>query len=152
MLRARMSYTENRKIYHDYEILETYEAGLKLLGHEAKAITVGKASLVGARVILRAGEAFLVGANIQPYQTANTPKGYDPVRARKLLLHKKELGILVGKEAAKGLTILPLKLYNKNSKIKLLFGIVRAKKKHDKRESQKKKTAKRDIERSLKNS
>lgn len=146
-----MALAENKKIYHEYEILEEIEAGLSLQGFEAKAISTGKASLKGGRVILRGEEAFLVGVTISPYQAANTPKDYEPDRIRKLLLHKKELAYLNGKIKEKGLTIVPIRLYNKGRNIKLGMALVRGKKKYDKRETLKKKTADRDAARSLKN-
>ena len=145
-----MSYAENKKTYFDYEILEKFEAGLSLRGFEVKAVIDGKASLKGGRVIIRNKEAFLVGVSIAEYQTTNTPKDYDQERPRKLLLHKKEIDYLYGKEKERGLTLVPLKLYNKNKKVKLEFAVVRGKKKYDKRESIKKKEAKRKIERTLK--
>jgi len=146
-----MALAENKKIYHEYELLEEFEAGLSLFGFEAKAIATGKASLKGGRVVLRGEEAFLMGINIAPYQSANTPKDYDPERVRKLLLNKKELAYLTGKIKEKGLTIVPIRLYNKGRKIKLGMAVVRGKKKYDKRETLKKKTADRDAARSLKN-
>lgn len=146
-----MALAENKKVFHDYEILEELEAGLVLEGFEAKAIAAGKASLKGGRVVLRGEEAFVVGISIAPYQPLNTPKDYDPERPRKLLLHKKQLSYLTGKIKEKGLTIVPIKLYNKSRKIKVLIALVRGKKKYDKRETLKQKTAKRDAERSLKN-
>ncbi len=146
-----MALANNKRTYHDYEILEEFEAGLSLKGFEAKAVSIGKASLKGGRVVLRGGEAFLVGINISPYQQANTPADYDPERPRKLLLHKKEISYLEGKVNEKGLTVVPLKLYNKGRKIKLGFAIVKGKKKYDKRETIKKRDADRDAERSLKN-
>ncbi|OGZ41946.1 MAG: SsrA-binding protein [Candidatus Ryanbacteria bacterium RIFCSPHIGHO2_02_FULL_45_43] len=145
-----MALAENRKAYHDYEILEKFEAGLSLRGFEVKSILLGRAALKGGRVIIRNNEAFSVGVHIPPYQKANTPKEYEPDRARKLLLHKKEIQYLLGKEKQKGLTMVPLKLYNKGRKIKLEFAVVRGKKKYDKREVIKKREAKRKVERSLK--
>lgn len=144
------TYLSNTKVHFDYEILETYEAGLVLLGHEVKSVRTGKGSLAGGHVIIRGGEAFLVGVNINPYQVANTPKKYDPVRARKLLLSKKELLEIEQATEKQGLTCVPLKLYSSNRRIKLEIAIARGKKKHDKRESIKARDTKRDIERTLK--
>lgn len=144
------TYIQNRKAKHDYEILETFEAGLVLHGFEAKSIRNGKASLNGTYVIIRGNEAFLVNANINAYQPANTPKDYDPERARKLLLNKKELASLERSLQTAGLTIVPLSLYNSGRNIKLKIALVRGKKKADKRESIKKRDVKRDIERTLK--
>ena len=110
-----------------------------LFGHEVKSIKTGKASIKGSYVKILDGEPFLIGAIIAPYQPANTPADYDPQRSRKLLLSKKQIATLVGTSQAHGLTLIPLKLYDKNGKIKLLVGIARGKKKYDKRETLKKK-------------
>ena len=145
-----MSLIENKKARFNYEILETYEAGLELLGFEVKALRKSLGSLEGAHVIVRGGEAYLVGVTIPPYQPHNTPKEYDPVRTRRLLLTKKELGELSGYENKKGLTIVPLSVYNKNGRLKLSMGVARGKKKHDKREVLKKRDTDREIRRTLK--
>src|SRR5437868_44531 len=129
------NYAENRKARFDYEILEKYEAGLELLGTEVKSVRGGLMSLEGSFVIVRGGEAFLINANIPPYQVKNSPKDYDPLRNRKILLTKKEIGELAGSEKSKNLTIVPLTVYNKGRKIKISIAHVRGKKKHDKRES-----------------
>lgn len=144
------TYVNNKKAHFDYEILETFEAGVILAGYEVKAIRAGKANLVGARVVIRGGEAYLVGATISYYQEANTPKNYDQERSRKLLLSKKELKLLEEKGEQAGLTIVPIKWYNKGSKVKLEIALVRGKKKMDKRETLKKRDVKRDIDRILK--
>ncbi|MCA9365296.1 SsrA-binding protein SmpB [Candidatus Kaiserbacteria bacterium] len=144
------TYIQNRKAKHDYEILDTYEAGLVLHGFEAKSIRTGKASLNGTYVIIRGGEAFLVNANITAYQPANTPKDYDPERVRKLLLNQKELAHLERSLHTQGLTIVPLSLYNSGRNIKLKIALVRGKKKADKRETIKQRDVKRDIQRTLK--
>ena len=141
---------QNKKVYFDYEILETLEAGIELFGFEVKSVRSGNAHLEGTRVIVRGGEVFLVGATISPYQAANTPKEYESDRTRKLLLKKKEIAYLSGKEHERGLTLVPIKLYNKGRKIKLEFGIARGKKKHDKREAIKSRESKRKISRELK--
>ncbi len=143
-------FAKNKKAYYDYEILKTYEAGVVLFGFEVKSIKSGKTSLKGARVVIRGGEAFLIGASISPYQVANTPKDYDPERARKLLLNKKELNELIGKEQQKGLTFPALSWYNKRGLIKLEFAEARGKKKYDKREKIKRRDSERDLKRSLK--
>ncbi len=143
-------YAKNKKAFFDYEILEKYMAGVSLKGFEVKSVKSGKASLKGARVVVRGGEAFLIGASISPYQAANTPKDYDPERARKLLLTKKEINKIMGKEQEKGLALPALTLLSKNGKIKLEFAVARGKKKHDKREAIKKKDLQRDLKRSLK--
>jgi SsrA-binding protein len=144
------TYIQNRKARFNFEILETFEAGLVLHGYEAKAIRAGKGKLDGAYVIIRGREAFLVGASIAAYQPANTPKSYDPERARKLLFSKKELAHLELQTETARLTAVPLKLYNVGRRIKLEVALARGKKKHDKRESIKARDSKRDIERTLK--
>ncbi len=140
----------NKRAKHDYHILETFEAGLVLKGHEVKSIKTGKISLKGSYVVIRAGQAFLINAHIPPYQPKNTPRNYVPDRTRKLLLKKKEIKYLAGKSQEKGLTLVPLKVYTKKDKLKLEFGIGRGKKKTDKRETIKKREAKREIQRKLK--
>jgi len=122
-----------------------------LHGYEAKGVRAKKAKLEGAYVIVRGGEAYLVGASITAYQPANTPKSYDSERPRKLLLSKKELALLENKTETAGLTAVAVRLYNKGQKIKLEIAIARGKKKQDKRESIKARDVKRDIERTLKN-
>ncbi|USN87525.1 MAG: SsrA-binding protein SmpB [Candidatus Nomurabacteria bacterium] len=143
-------YIRNKKATFDFEILDTFEAGAVLNGFEVKAIRNGKASLNGAYVVIRGGEAWLLGASISPYQIPNTPKNYDPERTRKLLLNKKELKELVQKGEQQGLTIVAIKWYSKNRKIKLQIALVRGKKKADKREKLKERDTKRNIERILK--
>lgn len=144
-------YIKNKKATFDFEILKTFEAGVVLHGHEVKSLRTGKGNLNGAYVIIRGGEAFLVGASISPYQVANTPKGYDPERPRKLLLSKKELAELEQKSEQQGLTIVAIKWYSQKRTVKLQIGIARGKKKADKREKIKERDNKRDIERILKN-
>ncbi len=134
-----MEYANNPKAGFDYEILETIEAGIVLEGHEVKSIKSGKASIKGAYVKVLNSEVYLIGAIIAPYQPANTPKNYDPQRSRKLLLSKKEISQLTGTAQTQGTTLVPLKLYAKKGRIKLLVGIARGKKKYDKRETLKKK-------------
>ena len=142
--------SENKKAYFNHEILEQYEAGIVLLGHEVKSIRSGKASLKGAYVILKDEEVFLIGASIPPYQPKNTPSSYDPERTRKLLLNKEEIKTLIGKTKQKGFTLIPLKLYTKDANIKLAFGLAKGKQKQDKRQDIKKKESDRKIERELK--
>ena len=139
----------NKKAGFDYEILESYEAGLVLYGHEVKAIKTGHVSLTGSYVVAKGNEFFLTNALIPPYQPANTPKDYDPQRSRKLLLKKSEIRSLVGKSKTKGLTLIPIKLYTKKSKIKLEFALAKGKKKIDKREKIKKRDIEREIGRKL---
>jgi len=144
------NYTENRKARFDYEILEKYEAGIELLGTEVKSVRGGQMSLEGAFVIVRGGEAFLINANIPPYQAKNAPKDFDSLRNRKLLLTKKELAGLASSGKNKSLTIVPISVYNKNRKIKVEIALVKGKKKFDKRETIKKRDTDREIRRTLK--
>ncbi len=139
----------NRKAFHDFEILERFDAGIELLGHEVKAVRTGKMSLRGAFVAVRGGEAFLLNADIPPYQAKNTPDEYDATRARKLLLTENELGVLAKAEETKGLTIVPISVYNKGRFLKVEIGIARGKKQFDKREAIKKRDTERDLKRTL---
>ena len=135
----------------DYELLETLEAGIELFGLEVKSLRAGQGSLDGAHVTVRGGEAYIVNMRVAPYQPANTPPDYDPERPRRLLLTKKEIARVAGFERQNGLTVVPISMYNKNNKLKMEIAIARGKKKHDKRETIKKRDAKREIERTLKN-
>jgi len=141
---------ENKKAYFNYEILEKFQAGIVLAGHEVKSIKTGKLGLKGAFIVIKGEEVFLIGANIAPYQPKNVPRDYNPQRPRKLLLKKIEIKKLIGKAKEKGLTMIPLRVYTDKRKIKLEFGIVRGKKKFDKREKIKKREVEREIERILK--
>ena len=140
----------NKRVTFDFELLETYEAGVSLLGTEVKSLRSGQGKLDGAHVIIRGGEAFLVGASIPAFQQINAKKGYDPERPRKLLLTKKEIRILDQGGERQGLTIVPVKWYNAGSKLKLQIALARGKKKQDKRESLKKRDVSRDIAREVK--
>lgn len=142
-------YATNPKAGFDYEILETIEAGIVLNGNEVKSIRTGKASLKGTYVKIINNEAFLIGATISPYQPANAPKNYEPQRTRKLLLSKKEIYQLTSTSQAERTTLIPLKLYDKKGKIKLLIGVARGKKKYDKREAIKKKDVARAKQRGI---
>lgn len=144
------NYVENRKVNFDYEILEKYEGGIELSGIEVKSIRTGKVSLEGAFVVIRGEEAFLINANVQPYQPNNTPESYDPIRTRKLILTKKEIRELADSEKNKSLTIVPIKMYNKGRKIKLEIALVKGKKKYDKRETIKKRETERHLRRQYK--
>lgn len=150
MLSHMSAYVSHKKAAFDFEILDTFEAGIELLGTEVKSIRSGHGKLEGAHVLIRGGEAFLVGAHIPPFQEPNAPKGYDSERPRKLLLSKKELAELYSQSEQRGLTIVPIKLYNKNQKVKVEVALVRGKKKHDKRETIKARDTKRDLERTMK--
>lgn len=142
----------NRRAYFDYKILETYEAGIELFGFEVKSVKTKHINLAGSFAVVKDSEVWLLNATISPYQSRNTPADYDPTRSRRLLLHKSEIKELVGKSAQKGLTIIPLKVYNKHNRVKILIGLARHKKKTDKREIIKKRETKREMEREMKHS
>jgi len=136
---------ENRRALFDYAILETYEAGIELLGTEVKSIKNGRMNLSGAYAIVRGSGAELVNAEIPPHQPKNAPPDYDPKRSRRLLLHRLELKNLAGKLHEKGLTLLPLRAYLKKHFIKIELGLGRSRKKADKRELIKKRDAEREM-------
>ena len=146
-----MDLVQNKKARLNYEILEEYEAGLELQGGEVKALRGKQGSLDGSHITVRGGEAYLIGASIPPYQSGNTPTEYEPMRNRKLLLTKKEIDVLGAHESQKGLTIVPLRVYNKGRHLKLTIGVARGRKKYDKRAVLKERDSKRDIDRTLKN-
>ncbi len=135
---------KNKKAYFDFFIIETYECGIELKGAEVKSIVEGRASIKESWIKFKNGEAFVVDMNISPYPFACSFKE-DPLRERKLLLHKKEIIKISTKIKEKGLTVIPLKVYLKNNKIKLEIGIVKAKKLYDKREEIKKREEKKQI-------
>ena len=145
-----MALVENSRVRFDYTILEEMEAGLELQGVEVKSLRAGRGSLKGARVVARGGEAYLVWASIPAWQIANAPKSYDPERTRRLLLSQREIAHIASAEGQKGLTIVPLKVYNKGRNLKLAIAIARGKKKEDKRLSIRAREEKRRIERTLK--
>ncbi len=140
---------KNRKAHFNFEIEETFEAGIVLLGSEVKSLRKGKANLSDAYGKFIKGELFLVDAHISPYEQANR-ENHDPLRNRKLLVHKRELRKLHGKVAERGFSLIPLKLYFKNGKIKVDMALARGKKAYDKRESIKKKEQRRELERLVK--
>ncbi len=143
-------YVQNRSANFEYDILEKFEAGLALLGSEVKSLRLGKASITGAYATIKGNEAFLIGAEISPYQPKNTPKNYDPGRTRQLLLTREEIKELTGKIRKTGLTLVPIRIYSKGRTVKLELGLGRKKKKFDKREAIKRRETSREIERSLK--
>lgn len=145
-----MTLLENKKAHFDYEILEKFDAGIRLLGFEVKSLKNKRGSLAGSHIIIRGGEAFVVGMEIAAYQPLNTPEDYDSQRTRKLLLQKKEIDYLAGKDSQKGLTLIPLNVYTKGGLIKISFAIARGMKKYDKRQKIKEREAKREIERNVK--
>lgn len=134
---------QNKGVGNKYEILEKYQAGLVLEGHEVKAVRSHRATLKGSFVKIIHSEAFWVGGNISPYQSANTPKNYHPDKPRKLLFQKGELFRLLGKSQEKGLTLIPLSLYTQGKWIKMEVAVARGLKKGDKREKLKEKEFKR---------
>lgn len=140
----------NKKAYHDYFIEEKYEAGLALIGSEVKSIKKGKVSIKEAFVSDLSGEMYVYGMHVTPYKEGYD-QNIDPLRRRKLLLHKKEINKLIGKKTASGYTIVPLRIYDRNGLIKLEIGLAKGKKQYDKRETLKRKDDKRKIERALKN-
>ena len=140
----------NKKAYHDYFVLQKFEAGIALMGTEVKSLRDGKAQLKDSYVSLnKDGEAYLYGLHISPYSHGNL-SNHEPERTRKLLLHKKELEKLEGETTAKGLTIVPLRLYFKSSRVKVEIAVVRGKKQYDKRESEKKREADRETSAAIK--
>ncbi|MDO8486650.1 MAG: SsrA-binding protein SmpB [Candidatus Staskawiczbacteria bacterium] len=141
--------SENKKAHFDYEILEKFEAGLVLQGQEVKSIRNGHISLAGSYVVFKQEEPFLIGAKIPAYQPKNTPADYNPERLRKLLLNKKEINELLGKANEKGFSLIPLKVYTKNGRVKLEFGLAKGKKKYNKKEKIKKRDTEREINRTL---
>ena len=144
------AFAENRKARFNYELLEELEAGIELLGHEVRAVRTGKMTLEGTHATVRGGEVYLVGATISPYQPNNLPVGYEPTRNRRLLLTRKEIEKLENIEHSKGLTIVPILVYNKNRRIKVRIAIARGKKKFDKRASMRKRDDEREMMRELK--
>ncbi len=140
---------QNRKAFHDYSIEETVEAGIVLTGTEVKSLREGKANLKDSYVLVKDSEVFLLNCHISPYTHGNI-MNHDPVRTRKLLLHKKEIARLLGKTIQKGYSLIPLKIYFKDSRAKVEVGLARGKKMYEKRESIKKREADREIERAMK--
>jgi SsrA-binding protein len=140
----------NRKAFHDYFIEEEYEAGIVLSGSEIKAIRAGRVNLRGAYARVENGEAWLMDAHISPYEQAGTYGAYEPTRPRKLLLHRREIGRLVGQLEAKGLTVVPLDIHFKGRRAKVKLGVARGKKLFDKREATAERDANRQLERVVK--
>ena len=143
-----------KKARFNYEIIETYEAGIELLGFEAKSLKKGQGSLDGSHVIVRGGEAYAINMFIPPYQEKNTPAGYDPRRNRRLLLARKEIAELASQETGegkgRGLTIVPISVYNKGPLVKVSVAVVRGKKQFDKRASIMKRETDREARRAMK--
>ena len=142
-------FARNRKAFHDFNIEETYEAGISLTGPEVKSVRAGRANLKESYVRIRDGEAFLIGAHISPYQNATNIPQY-PTRDRKLLLHRKEIARLTGKSQEDGKTLIPLRYYSNNGNIKLELAVASRKKQYDKRREIARRTAEREMERAMK--
>jgi len=147
--KAQTSIAENRKAFHDYHLLETFEAGIVLLGTEAKAIREGRVNLRDSFARVEDGEVFLYNVNISPY----SHRGYadhEPLRRRKLLLHRDEIRKLIGKTVEKGMTLVPVRLYYKNGRVKVAVSLAKGKKEFDKRETIKRREADRETRAAIK--
>ncbi|HEY9880022.1 MAG TPA: SsrA-binding protein SmpB [Leptolyngbyaceae cyanobacterium] len=142
--------SDNRQARFEYEILETYETGLELLGSEVKSIRQGKVNLRDGFALIRDGEVWLHNVHISPHETTNKAYNHEAKRTRKVLMRRDEIRKLIGKVEQQGLTLVPLKMYLKRGWIKLNLALVKGKKIHDKRESIKQKESKREIERAMK--
>lgn len=143
--------SDNRQARFLYEILETYEAGIELLGTEVKSIRAGRVNLRDGFALIRNGEALLMNVHISPHHTTSQIFNHDPRRTRKLLLHRDEIRKLTGKVEQQGLTLVPLKMYLKRGWVKVDIALARGKKLHDKREDVRKRQDQRDMQRALKN-
>jgi SsrA-binding protein len=141
---------QNRKAWHDYFIEQKFEAGMVLYGWEVKSMRAGRAQLKEAYVVVENGEIFLIGAHVSPLPSASTHVHPDPVRKRKLLLHREEISKLVGSVERKGYTLVPLALYWKKGKAKLEIGLAKGKQAHDKRASIKERESDREMARAIK--
>ena len=147
--KAQTNIAENRKAFHDFHILETFEAGIALLGTEVKAIREGRVNLRDSFARLEGGEVFLYNVNISPY----SHRGYadhEPLRRRKLLLHRSEIRKLIGKTVEKGLTLVPVRMYFKNGRVKLAVSLAKGKKEYDKRETIKRRETDRETRAAIK--
>lgn len=140
---------DNRKAWHDYFIEETYEAGIELIGTEVKSIRAGRANLKDSYAEVRNGEVYVRNMHVSPYEKGNI-FNKDPLRDRKLLLHREEIMKLTGYIAQKGYTLVPLSLYLKNGRVKVALGVAKGKKDYDKRDAMLEKAAKRDVDREMK--
>lgn len=145
-----MIFAQNPNAFRDYQILEKIEAGLKLKGFEAKAIKQGKISLKGSYITFQKNTPYLINCHIAPYQQKNVPSNYQPDRPRILLLKKKEIKYLLGKLKEKGLTLIPVRVYNKNNLIKIEIAVAKGLRKSEKKEKLKEKEFQREKERFLK--
>lgn len=140
---------DNRKARHDYFVIETYEAGMELFGTEVKSLRAGTVNLKDSYCEIDNGEMFALGVHISPYEQGNI-FNRDPLRPKKLLMHKSEINKLTGLVSREGYTLVPLSLYFKGSRVKMALGLCKGKKNYDKRESIAKRDADRDIERAMK--
>jgi SsrA-binding protein len=145
-----MSIIQNKKAYHEYFIEDKYEAGIMLEGWEVKAIRAGRAQLKEAYVTAKNGELYLFGSHISPLLNASTHIHPDPVRTRKLLLHKLEIDRIIGKVQRAGYTLMPLDMHYKNGRVKLEIGLAKGKKQHDKRATEKEREGKREAQQAMK--
>jgi len=147
--KAQANIAENRKAYHDFHLMETFEAGLVLMGTEVKAIREGRVNLRDSFARVEDGEVFLYNVNISPY----SHRGYadhEPLRRRKLLLHRDEIRKLIGKTVEKGMTLVPVRLYFKNGRVKIAISLAKGKKDYDKRETIKRREADRETRAAIK--
>jgi SsrA-binding protein len=142
--------TDNRQARFLYTILETYEAGIQLVGTEVKSLRAGKVNIQDGYILVKNGEAWLINAHISPYQQSSQYFNHEPRRTRKLLMKKQEINKLIGQVERKGLTVVPLKMYFKNSWVKVLIGLAQGKKIHDKRQTIKERDNKREMARLMK--
>ncbi len=145
---GRQVVARNRRARHDYEILDTFEAGIALLGPEVKSLRAGKATLTDAYATLRRGEVILVSLHIPPYAQA-ARENPDPRRERKLLLHRAEISRLGGKLRERGFTLIPLSIYFKNGRAKVELGLARGKRQYDKRQALRKREQDREVQRAV---
>ena len=146
---AQANIAENRKAFHDYHILDTFEAGLVLMGTEVKAIREGRVNLRDSFARIDDGEVFLYNVNISPY----SHRGYadhEPLRRRKLLLHRHEIRKLIGKTVERGMTLVPTRLYFKNGRVKVAIALAKGKKEYDKRETERRREADRETRAAIK--
>lgn len=145
-----MALVVNKKAGMRFAVVDSFEAGIELAGHEVKSLRNKQGSMSGSRIVVRGGEAFLLGMSIPAYQPENAPAGYDPEHPRRLLLKKKEIALLAEAESRKGLTTVPLEVYNKGRYIKAKVAIVRGKTDVDRREDIKRREANKEAERAMK--
>jgi SsrA-binding protein len=145
-----MTIVDNKKAFFDYFIEDRYEAGLMLEGWEVKAIRAGRAQIKEGYVVLQNGAFMLIGAHISPLTSASTHVNADPVRTRKLLLRQEEINKLIGKVEQRGYTLVPLNLHYKSGRIKLEIGLAKGKKQHDKRDTEKERDTKREVQQAMK--